>query len=134
MSYWGAAKGGKTIGIIGIGGLGTMGIKLAKVLGNQVVAISTSDKKEALARSKGADKFVVSKDPESIKKHAMSCDILLNTVAAGHDINTYMPLLNKQGVMVCIGGNPNPQTVSLIPFMYFRQCLTGSIIGGIKET
>jgi len=95
LSFWGANNGGKTVGIVGIGGLGTMGIKLAKALGNKVVAISTSDKKETLAREKGADEFVVSKDPESIKKHAMSCDIILNTVAVPHDINVYMPLLEK---------------------------------------
>ena len=111
-----------------------MGIKLAKALGNKVVAISTSNKKEALAKSKGADAFVVSKDPESIKKHAMNCDIILDTVSAPHDVNLYWPLLNKKGVFVCIGGNTNPQTISLVPFMYFRQSLTGSIIGGIRET
>merc|ERR1719201_2569036 len=81
LAHWDCLKGGKTVGIVGIGGLGTMGIKLAKAMGNKVVAISTSDKKETLAREKGADEFVVSKDPESIKKYAMSCDILLNTVA-----------------------------------------------------
>jgi len=107
LNYWGAKNGGKTIGIIGIGGLGTMGIKLAKALGNKVVAISTSNKKEALAREKGADMFVVSKDPESIKAHSMTCDIILDTVAVPHDINIYMPLLDKEGAMVMIGAfNP----------------------------
>lgn len=70
LKYWNCTEGGKTVGIVGIGGLGTMGIKLAKALGNEVVAISTSSKKEALAKEKGASAFVVSKDPESIKANA----------------------------------------------------------------
>lgn len=95
LNYWDCTKGGKTVGVVGIGGLGTMGIKLAKALGNKVVAISTSNKKEAMAKEKGADTFVVSKDPESIKANAYSCDVILDTVSAEHDVNTYMPLLKK---------------------------------------
>ena len=71
----------KTVGIIAIGGVGTMGIKIARALGHDVVAVSTSANKEAMAREKGATHFVVSKDPESIAKHAGMCDILLNTVS-----------------------------------------------------
>ena len=67
LKHWGATAGNKTVGIIGIGGLGTMGIKLAKAMGNRVIAISTSSGKEAMAKEKGADAFVISKDPESMK-------------------------------------------------------------------
>jgi uncharacterized zinc-type alcohol dehydrogenase-like protein len=73
-----------TVGVIGIGGLGTMGIKLAKALGHRVVAISTSPSKEAMAKEKGADVFVVSKDPESMKTETANIDLLLNTVSAPH--------------------------------------------------
>ena len=133
LKRYGAMNGGQTIGIIGIGGLGTMGIKLAKALGNKVVAVSTSNKKEALARSKGADEFVVSKDPESIKKHALSCDLLLNTVAVAHDLSSYMPLLNKEGTMVMIGAF-NPQNVNIGGLIFSGQSVAGSIIGGIPDT
>merc|ERR1712167_423537 len=101
LNHWGCTKGGKTVGIVGIGGLGTMGIKIAKALGNKVVAISTSPKKEEMAKEKGADVFVVSKDPESIKAAAGTCDVILNTVSAPHELMTYVPLLKKSsGVLV----------------------------------
>ena len=95
LCKWGLKEGGKTVGIIGIGGLGTMGIKLAKAMGNKVVAISTSDKKKDMAMEKGADVFIASKDPEQMKANAFTCDVILNTVSAKHDINVYMPLLQK---------------------------------------
>lgn len=72
-----------------------MGINLAKAMGNKVVAISTSNKKEAMALAKGADVFVVSRDEASVKANVGTCDVILNTVAADHDLNTYMPLLKK---------------------------------------
>ena len=90
---YGADKGGKRVGVVGIGGLGQMGVRLAKAMGNTVTAISTSPSKEAAAREIGADNFVVSTDPESRKAAAGSLDLILNTVSADHDINTYLPLL-----------------------------------------
>lgn len=95
LNHWGCLKGGKTVGVVGLGGLGTMGVKLAKAMGNKVVAISTSNKKEAMAKEKGADVFVVSKNEESVKANVATCDVILNTVSADHDLNTYMPLLKK---------------------------------------
>jgi uncharacterized zinc-type alcohol dehydrogenase-like protein len=101
LKHWGATQGKKmTIGIVGVGGLGTMGIKLARALGHDVVAISTSAGKEALAKEKGATHFVVSTDPDSVKANAGLCDLILNTVSANHDLNTYMPLLAKSGTLV----------------------------------
>jgi len=86
MKHWGCLnkEKPKTVGIIGIGGLGTMGIKIAKAAGNRVVAISTSIGKEALAKEKGADAFVVSTYPESMKKEFAKCDLILNTISANH--------------------------------------------------
>jgi len=84
LKHFGCADGGKTVGIIGIGGLGSMGVKLAKALGNKVVAISTSENKKDLALQKGADAFVVSTDPESMKASASSIDLILNTISANH--------------------------------------------------
>ena len=90
----------KVVGIVGIGGLGTMGVKLAAALGHKVVAISTSNKKEQLAKDKGATGFVVSTDPKSIEENKKTIDIILNTVSVDHDINTYMPLLRTNGTIV----------------------------------
>jgi len=135
LRYWGATKGKKmTIGIVGIGGLGTMGIKLSKALGHDVIAVSTSANKEALAKEKGATHFCVSKDPESIKTHAGKCDIIINTVGANHDINTYMPLLGKSGVIVQLGLVLQPHTIYQVPLMFSRHCIAGTFIGGVKNT
>ena len=93
LSYWGAKAGGMRVGIVGIGGLGQMGVQLAKAMGNKVTAISTSPSKEAAAREIGADNFVVSTDPDSMKKAVMSCDLILNTVSVNHEAAHYLSLL-----------------------------------------
>lgn len=134
LKHWGAANEKKIVGIVGIGGLGTMGIKLAKALGNEVMAISSSPNKEALAKEKGATLFACSKNPESMKANAGKCDLILNTVSAQHDINAYMPLLASGGVIVQLGGVTAPHTVSQFALMMKRQSIAGSLIGGIKET
>lgn len=104
LRHWGATKGKPmTIGIVGIGGLGTMGLKLSKALNHKVVAISTSTNKKQLALDKGADMFCVSKDEESMKDHAKTCDIILNTVSADHEVSHYLPLLKTNGVIVQLG-------------------------------
>ena len=92
---YGADKGGLRVGVVGIGGLGQMGVRLAKAMGNSVTAISTSPNKKAAAREIGADNFVVSTNQDSLKNNASSLDLILNTVSADHDINTYLPLLVK---------------------------------------
>ena len=91
------------IGIVGIGGLGTMGIKLAKALGHTVYAISTSANKEQMAKEKGADHFVVSIDPESMKTYANKCELIINTVAAQHEVQHYLSLLKTNGTIVQLG-------------------------------
>jgi uncharacterized zinc-type alcohol dehydrogenase-like protein len=101
MRSWGATKGEKmTIGIIGVGGLGTMGIKIAKALGHEVIAISTSLNKREMALEKGADRFIVSTDPESMSQGKDSCNLILNTVSCPHDVNLYIPLLHYGGTIV----------------------------------
>ena len=95
-----------------------MGIKLARGFGNDVMAISTSANKEALAKEKGANMFACSKDPESLKANAGKCDLILNTVSADHDINTYLPLLAKGGsTIVQLGVVTKPHSVSQFPLM-----------------
>jgi len=89
-----------TIGVIGIGGLGSMGLKMAKAMGHRVVAVSGSAGKKALAMERGADAFVVSSDPESMAQETGKIDLLLNTVSANHDLNLYLPLVRKSGTLV----------------------------------
>lgn len=101
LKHWGALDGKKmTIGVIGIGGLGTMGIKMAKAMGHRVVAISTSPNKKDLALGKGADAFVASSDAESMAAEDSKIDLILNTVSATHQVATYIPLLNTNGTIV----------------------------------
>ena len=102
------------VGIVGIGGLGQMGVRLAKAMGNTVTAISTSPNKEAAAREIGADNFVVSTSPESMAAAAGSVDLILNTVAANHDLNTCLPLLAGYGVLVQLGLVLQPHSVNQV--------------------
>jgi len=105
LVHWGAYNSGKTmsIGIVGIGGLGTMGIKLAKAMGHRVVAISNSPNKAQLAADKGADAFVVATDPESMKAEEGKLDLILNTASAGHQLQLYIPLLRANATLVQLG-------------------------------
>lgn len=134
LSYHNAKGGGLRVGIVGIGGLGQMGIRLAKAMGNKVTAISTSPNKEAAAKAIGADTFVVSKDPASMKAAAMSCNLILNTVSVDHELSTYLPLLANKGTLVMIGAVLKNHSVSQVPLMYRKLNITGSVIGGMPET
>ena len=86
LRHWDCVQGGKRVGVVGIGGLGQMGVRLAKAMGNTVTAISTSPHKEGVAREIGADNFVLSNDPASMATAAKSLDLILNTVSADHDL------------------------------------------------
>jgi uncharacterized zinc-type alcohol dehydrogenase-like protein len=135
LKHWGACEGKPmTIGIVGIGGLGTMGIKLAKALGHTVGAISTSKGKEALAKEKGASIFVVSTDADSIAANSNKFDLILNTVSAKHEVMTYIPLLKTNGTIVQLGLVPEPHTMSQLPLVFKRKAVAGSLIGGISNT
>jgi uncharacterized zinc-type alcohol dehydrogenase-like protein len=135
LKHWGATKGDRkmTIGIIGIGGLGTMGIKISKALGHDVMAISTSAKKEEMAMKKGAPHFCVSTDEESLKKNGGLCDIILNTVSANHDASKYLSLLNHNGTLVQLGLALEPHPIKQIPIMMGRLSFAGSHIGSNLE-
>ena len=103
LKHWGLKAAGeagkkKCVGIVGLGGLGTMGVKLAKGMGHKVMVISTSANKEAMAKEKGADIFVISTDAESMKANSNKCDIILNTVSVAHEAMTYLGLLRSNGV------------------------------------
>ena len=137
LETWGATEPGKklNIGIVGIGGLGTMGIKLAAALGHRVVAISTSSSKETLASEKGAHAFVVSTDPVSASKEQKKLDLILNTVSVHHSIKPYVEMLATNGTLVqlgCVGGKP--MEFEQESLMFRRLSVASSLIGGIPAT
>lgn len=126
---------GKKVGIVGIGGLGHMGVKLAHALGAHVVAFTTSESKRADAHALGADEVVVSRDPEAMAAHANSFDFILDTVAASHDLDAFTTLLKRDGTLTLVGvpehAHPSPNVAALI---FKRRSIAGSLIGGIAET
>ena len=135
LRHWGATKGDKmVIGVVGVGGLGTMGIKLAKALGHTVVVVSRSKDKEKMAKEKGAYHYIATSDPKSIEGCSVKCDLILNTVGAKHDINAFLPLLAQDGTVVQLGLNVYPQNVYEFGLTMKRQKIAGSVIGGIKAT
>ncbi len=126
---------GHKVGVVGIGGLGHMGIKLAHAMGAHVVAFTTSESKREAARALGAHEVVVSRNADEMAAHAKSLDFILNTVAAPHDLNAFFALLKRDGTMTLVGApaspHPSPEVFSLI---MKRRSLAGSMIGGIPET
>lgn len=134
LRHW-KVTAGQTVGVIGLGGLGHMGVKFAHAMGAKVTVITTSPGKEADARKLGADTVLLSKDEAAMKAHARSFDFLLNTVPVGHDINPYMTLLKLNGTMVIVGTlNPLKGEVQTLPMIMPRRSVAGSGIGGIPET
>lgn len=126
---------GQTVGIVGLGGLGHMGVKLAHAMGAHVVLFTTSPGKVEDAKRLGADEVVISKDPGQMARHAGSFDFILDTVAAPHDLDAYLNLLKRDGTMCLVGApaspHPSPGVFNLI---FKRRALAGSLIGGIRET
>jgi len=134
LRHWNTGP-GKKVGIVGIGGLGHMGIKLAHALGAHVVAFTTSPDKIADARKLGADEIVISKDEAQMQKHAGSFDLIINTVAAPHNLDAYMVLLKRDGAQVLVGAPPTPHpSPAAFNLIFKRRSLAGSLIGGIAET
>jgi len=134
LRHWNAGP-GKTVGIVGIGGLGHMGIKLARALGAHVVAFTTSESKREDAHALGAHEVVVSRNAQEMAARAQSLDLIVNTVAAPHDLDAFLTLLKRDGTMVLVGApespHPSPQVFNLITK---RRAIAGSMIGGIPET
>jgi uncharacterized zinc-type alcohol dehydrogenase-like protein len=134
LRHWKVGPGQK-VGVVGIGGLGHMGIKLARALGAHVVAFTTSESKRATALALGAHEVVVSRHAMEMAAHTKSLDFILNTVAAPHDLDAFLGLLKRDGTMTLVGApaspHPSPQVFDLI---MKRRSLAGSMIGGIAET
>lgn len=134
LRHWRVGPGHK-VGVVGIGGLGHMGIKLAHAMGAHVVAFTTSESKRDAAKALGAAEVVVSRNADEMAAHAQSLDFILNTVAAPHDLDPFFNLLKRDGTMTLVGApstpHPSPGVFGLI---MKRRSLAGSMIGGIPET
>ncbi|GKY99378.1 hypothetical protein MPSEU_000892500 [Mayamaea pseudoterrestris] len=124
---------GEQVGIVGFGGLGQMGVKLAKAMGCDVTVISRNNKKAAAAKSLGA-KLLVHADEEAIKAAYRTFDVILDTVSAVHPVGPLANTLKVGGTMVLIGGVAKPFEISAFQMLFGRQRLEGSLIGGVPET
>jgi uncharacterized zinc-type alcohol dehydrogenase-like protein len=133
LRYHNVTKGQK-VGVVGLGGLGHMGVKLAKALGAYVVVFTTSPNKVADALRLGADEVVYSKNEDEMRKHLNSFHFILDTVSAQHDINAYIFLLRRDGNLTQVGVPPEPLLLSVGSLIFGRRSLGGSLIGGLKET
>lgn len=133
LKHWNAGA-GKVVGIIGIGGLGHVAIRIARAMGAHVVVFTTSPEKMEDARRLGAHDAVLSTDPEQMKRFASKVDMLLDTVSAKHDVNMYLQLLAIDGSMVLVGLPPEPLEVGAFNVVVGRRSFSGSNIGGIAET
>jgi alcohol dehydrogenase (NADP+) len=125
---------GKKVGIVGLGGLGHMGTKLARAFGAHVVVFTTSPNKVQDALRLGAHEVVVSSKAEEMQKHAWSFDFILDTVSAEHDIHPYLSLLRIDGTMTLVGAPPKPLALKSMALIFGNRKLSGSNIGGIRET
>ena len=133
LHHWKVGKGQK-VGIVGLGGLGHMGVKLARALGAHVVLFTTSQNKTADAIRLGASEVIISKNETEMQKHAGSFDFILDCVSADHDLNAYLQLLKLNGTMTLVGAPEKPTPLYSFSLLMKRRSLAGSAIGGIRET
>lgn len=125
---------GKKVGIVGLGGLGHMGTKLARAFGAHVVVFTSSPNKVEDAFRLGAHEIVVSRNAGEMQKHAGTFDFILDTVSAEHDINQYLHLLRLNGNLTLVGAPPKPLSLSSFALIFGNRSVSGSNIGGIRET
>ncbi len=134
LRHWKAGP-GKKVGIVGIGGLGHMGIKIAHAMGAHVVAFTTSESKREEAHGLGADEVVNSREKSQMQAQAGSLDFILNTVAAPHDLDAFTGLLKRDGTMCLVGAPASPHpSPSVMGLIFGRKAIAGSLIGGLPET
>lgn len=133
LRHWNAQPGQK-IGIVGLGGLGHMGVKLAAAMGAHVVMITTSPNKTADAKKLGAAEVLVSKDPAAMAQHANSFDLIIDTIPVGHDLNPYINLLKRDKTLVIVGPLEPLEALNGMGLIMKRKSVAGSVIGGISET
>lgn len=127
-------KEGDKVGVVGLGGLGHMAVKFAASMGAEVTVFSTSPEKEEDAKRLGAHHFVVTKNPENMKGLANTFNLILDAVSADHEVDPYLGLLKRGGVLVLVGAPEKPLEVQAFSLLSGRRTFAGSGIGGIKET
>lgn len=133
LKHWNVGPGQK-VGVVGIGGLGHMAVKLAKAMGAEVIVFTTSPSKFEDARRLGADDVILSKDEEQMQRYAGKLHFILDAVSAQHDINAYLNLLRVDGSLALVGAPEHPLPVAAFSLIPYRRSFAGSMIGGIAET
>jgi uncharacterized zinc-type alcohol dehydrogenase-like protein len=133
LRRWKVGK-GQRVAVVGLGGLGHVGVRLARAMGAEVVALTTSAAKKADALALGAHEAVVWTDRDALKPQAGRFDFVLDTVSANHDVNALLGLLKRDGVLTLVGAPDKPLPVGAFGLIMGRRALAGSLIGGIRET
>lgn len=133
LKHWNAGP-GKKVGVIGLGGLGHMAVKLANAMKADVAVLSRTRNKEADAKRLGAKSYYAVNEPKTLENLARTFDLLICTVSSNIDWNQYLATLKRNGTMVVLGAPPKPQPVAPFNLIFGRHCLAGSLIGGIRET
>jgi uncharacterized zinc-type alcohol dehydrogenase-like protein len=133
LKRFGAGK-GTAVGVLGLGGLGHMGVKLAAAMGAEVVVLSGSASKKADAKRLGAHDFVLTSDAAAMSKNAGRLDLIVDTVSGQHDIGAALGLLKTAGTLALVGASPQPLALPAFPLIMGRRAVAGSLIGGIAET
>jgi alcohol dehydrogenase (NADP+) len=133
LKTWGVGAGHR-VGVLGLGGLGHMAVKLAASFGSEVTVLSRSSQKEADARQLGAHRFLNTTIEEQVTAAASSFDFIVDTVAARHDYNLPINMLKTDGTLICLGAPPEPIELQVFPLLFQRRRVVGSLIGGISET
>lgn len=134
LRHWQAGP-GKRVGIVGLGGLGHMGVKLARAMGAEVTLFTTSAGKVADGLRLGANRVCISSDSGQMKALAGQLDLIINTVAAPHDLDAFLSLLKRDGTLTLVGAPPSPHpSPNVFGLILKRRQIAGSLIGGIRET
>ena len=133
LKHWQVSAGDK-VGIVGLGGLGHMAVKLAKAMGAQVIVLTTSPEKKESAIKLGAHDVLVSTQKQDMEKHANTFDFILNTISHPHDLNPYIDLLKEDKTLCLLGISPQPHQFSSTELVLGQKNISGSLIGGIAET
>ncbi|MEU3483872.1 NAD(P)-dependent alcohol dehydrogenase [Streptomyces sp. NPDC033754] len=133
LAHWQAGP-GKKVAIVGLGGLGHMGVKIAHALGAEVTVLSQSLKKQEDGLKLGADHYYATSDPETFTKLAGTFDLIISTVSAPLDFGAYLSLVKTDGALVNVGAPEEPVALNLFSLIGGRKTLAGSMIGGIAET
>lgn len=127
-------KKGTRVGVLGLGGLGHMAVKIAAAMGGKVTVLSGSESKRPDAKKLGASGFVLTKDAGQMQAAASSLDLIIDTVSGKHDVNAFLGLLDVGGTLVMVGAAPEPHEIGSFPLVLGRRAVEGSLIGGIPET